>query len=127
MNYNDELRRLTTKLFAELKIGIPAIFKILSYLIQTLLCAGAVVAIAIYGLLNKMADEMEKGQKGQSGQKKQQPPSKKKDDTIWEVPVVITEKCPFGITKYCTQKCHYWTRTFDGGGFCRKVQKKEGW
>lgn len=124
MNYNEELKRLSSLLVKELKISTPSIARVISYLIQTLLCAGAVVAIAIYGLLNKMADEMEKGQKGQ----KKQPPPQKKRDTTFDIPVEISEKCPFGITKYCVPKCHYWVKTFDGSGYCKKyTEKKSGW
>jgi hypothetical protein len=101
-------------------VATPSAFRVLSYLIQTLLCAGAVVAIAIWGLLNTLADEMEKGQ----GKTKKKPPQ----GEGLNIPVTVTEKCPFGITKYCTPKCYYWVKTFDGSGYCKKfTEKKSGW
>jgi len=122
MNYNDELKKLTSNLTKELKVATPSAFRVLSYLIQTLLCAGAVVAIAIWGLLNKMADEMERGQKG-NGKKKKPPQGKGLD-----IPVEISEKCPFGITKYCVPNCYYWVKTFNNSGYCKKfTEKKSGW
>ena len=124
IDYKIELKRLTNCLTKELKIATPSAFRVVSYLIQTLLCAGAVVAIAIWGLLNKMADEMEKGQKEQK--EKQPPPTKKKADNGWDIPVEISEKCPFGITKYCVPNCHYWVKRFDGGGYCNKFTEKKG-
>ena len=118
MNYSDELSRLTSCLMNELKAQPKSILRILSYLIQSMLCAGAVVAIAIYGLLNQMADEMEKGQ----GKKKQPPPRPKKDTGL-NIPVTVSEKCRYGLPRYCNPKCRFWKRTYDGGGFCTK----DGW
>jgi hypothetical protein len=119
MNYSDELSRLTNCLTNELKAKPKRIVYILSYLIQSMLCVGAVVAMAIFNLLNKMADEMEAGQ-GKA--RKKQPPRPKKDTGL-NIPVTVSEKCRYGLPRYCNPKCRFWKRTFDGGGFCTK----DGW
>ena len=124
IDYNDELKKLTSNLTKELKVATPSAFRVVSYLIQTLLCAGAVVAVAIYGLLNKLADEMEKGQKEQ---RKNPPPKNKEGGGWWDVPQRQVEKCSFNKKLICTNKCPSWILTLDGTGYCKRLHSKKGW
>jgi len=120
LNYNDELKRVSQRLWEESKIAFPSMLRVISYFIQVFLCIGAVVAISIYGLLNRLADELDKNKKTvKPGSAK-----KKNTDTRFNIPVTISSKCEFGIRQRCSPVCRFWTKSFSGGGYCSKMTEK---
>jgi hypothetical protein len=109
MNFTEQFKRLYPLFIAECKVGLPALGKIVAYLLQLMFCTLAIIVVEGWKLLLRLGDEVEKMQK--------KPVVAKKQTTRYN--------CAFveGVT--CTTGCISWVRNRGGSGYCKKLRERK--
>ena len=100
MNFTEQFNRLYPLFMEEL----PHVFKLVSYSMQLAFCIVAIIAVAIWNLLLRAGNEVEKMQKANKPQR---------------------FTCAFDKRVSCTALCKSWVRTMDGSGYCKKLREKK--
>jgi len=104
MDFNIQFKRIYPLLVNEVKIAVPAIAKGISLACQLAFCIVAIIVVAIWNLLLRAGNEVEKMQKANKPQR---------------------FTCAFDKRVSCTALCKSWVRTMDGSGYCKKLREKK--